>query len=338
MASDLHGNLRPGVPGAHDQHCAFLNLGRVAILLRVELDDASIQLARERRNSRIVVGAGRHDYVLGEQRVLARGHFESIPGLRQSVDLGAGSDRELERAGICFQIVGGLVLGRISPGRSRKRHTRQPVVADRRKQTQRIPPLPPGITDAVVLVQDDERQIPLLEVIAGSQTGLAATDHDGSHGLFDHVVLALDSIDFPPAALHEVVIIGHRLRHVLVRRKLLLDGEEVIDLLDLRLSDDGPERLTCDVSEQAHRFVPHLLERVRDRPNLSAIWRTLPGLQCKTSRITYMTRSFQTVLTDDVSASFAAAMMRPMFSLDMKSGNGMAPVIADRNAFVASWL
>jgi hypothetical protein len=29
-------------------------------------------------------------------------------------------------------------------------------------------------------------------------------------------------------------------------------------------------------------------------------------------------------------------MMRPMFSFDMKSGNGMAPVIADRNAFVAS--
>ena len=130
----------------------------------------SIQLARERRNSRIVEGAGRHDHVLGEQRVLATCHFESIPGLRQSVDLDAGSDRELERAGICFQIVGGLVLGRISPGRSRKRHTRQPVVADRRKQTQRIPPLPPGITDAVVLVQDDERQMPLLEVIADSQS------------------------------------------------------------------------------------------------------------------------------------------------------------------------
>jgi hypothetical protein len=35
-----------------------------------------------------------------------------------------------------------------------------------------------------------------------------------------------------------------------------------------------------------------------------------------------MTRSFQVVLADEVSVSFAAAMMRPMFSFDMKSGNG----------------
>jgi hypothetical protein len=48
--------------------------------------------------------------------------------------------------------------------------------------------------------------------------------------------------------------------------------------------------------------------------------------------------SSQMVLACGVSASFAAAMMRAMFSFDMKSGNGMAPVIADRNAFVASWL
>ena len=95
------------------------------------------------------------------QRVLATCHLESIPGLRQSVDLDPGSDRELERAGIGLQIVGGLVLGRICPGRSRKRHPRQSVVTAGRKQTQRIPPLPPGITDALVLVQDDERQTPV---------------------------------------------------------------------------------------------------------------------------------------------------------------------------------
>src|SRR5688572_13811610 len=98
MASELDGDLRPGVPGANDEHCAFLNLRWVAVLLRVELDDALIQLACQRRNSRIVEGAGRHDHVLGEHRVLATSHFESIPGLRQSVDLDARSDRELERA------------------------------------------------------------------------------------------------------------------------------------------------------------------------------------------------------------------------------------------------
>jgi hypothetical protein len=40
--------------------------------------------------------------------------------------------------------------------------------------------LPPGITDTLVLVQDDERQPPLLEVIVNSQTCLAAADDDRS--------------------------------------------------------------------------------------------------------------------------------------------------------------
>src|SRR5688572_9177456 len=89
---------------------------------------------------------------------------------------------------------------------------------------------------------------------------------------------AFDPKYLPPAALHEVVIISHRLPHGLVRRELLLDGEEVIDLLDLHLRDDGPERLTCDIGEQAHRFVPHLLERVRDRCEFFSHLADLPRL------------------------------------------------------------
>ena len=50
---------------------------------------------------------------------------------------------------------------------------------------------------------------------------------------------ALNSIDFPPTPVDEVVIIGHGLPERLVCHELLLDGEEIIDLLDLHLSDDG---------------------------------------------------------------------------------------------------
>src|SRR5512145_1545511 len=96
MRSELDGDLRSGVAGAHDEHSSLLNLGRIAVLLRVELDDALIQLACERRNSRVVEGAGRHDDVLGEQRLLTTFHFESIPGLRQSINPDAGSNRKLE--------------------------------------------------------------------------------------------------------------------------------------------------------------------------------------------------------------------------------------------------
>ena len=127
--------------------------------------------------------------------MLAPAHLESIPGFGQSVDFDPGSDRELELAGISLQIVGGLVLGRIRGGRSRKRHPRQSVVTARRKQTQRIPPLPPGIADPVVLVQDHERQAVLLEVIADSQTCLASADDHGSELLIAHSATAYRGVN-----------------------------------------------------------------------------------------------------------------------------------------------
>src|SRR5687768_14433417 len=50
---------------------------------------------------------------------------------------------------------------------------------------------------------------------------------------------ALDAIDFPPTAIDQLVIVRHRLQEALVGHEPLLDGEEILDLLDLRLSDDG---------------------------------------------------------------------------------------------------
>jgi hypothetical protein len=47
-----------------------------------------------------VIGAGRHDHVLGEQCELAAEHLESSPDLGEFVDFGPGSHRELEPAGI----------------------------------------------------------------------------------------------------------------------------------------------------------------------------------------------------------------------------------------------
>jgi hypothetical protein len=99
-------------------------LGWVAVLLGVELDDAFVELACERRGPGVVRGAGSHDHVLREQSMFATDHLESIPDLGEFVDSDPGSDGKLELAGIGLQIVGGLVLGRIREGRSRKGHPR----------------------------------------------------------------------------------------------------------------------------------------------------------------------------------------------------------------------
>ena len=49
VGSELDCDLGAGVAGAHHQHPAFLDLGRVAVLLGVELDDALVELPCERR-------------------------------------------------------------------------------------------------------------------------------------------------------------------------------------------------------------------------------------------------------------------------------------------------
>jgi hypothetical protein len=177
-------------------------------------------------------------------------------------------------------------------------------------------------------------------------------------------------INLPAAVLHEIVIVRHRPADGLVRHELFLDREEVFDPIDLRFRDERPERLSRDVREQTQRFMPMSCSAVEMLRILSIRGRTLPGLQCSTSRMTYITRSLsarrRTGRPEGLryippsrlrryggQASLAPPpkrgprhlrhptsnlypTIRATFSLDMKSAMGIAPVIAERNAFVAS--
>ena len=55
-------------------------------ILGMELDDARVELACERRDPGVVRGAGGHDHVFGDERVLATDHRKPIPDLGESVD------------------------------------------------------------------------------------------------------------------------------------------------------------------------------------------------------------------------------------------------------------
>ena len=136
-----------------------------------------------------------------------------------------------------------------------------------------------------------------------------------------------DSIDLPPAALHEIVIVGHRLADTLVRRERLLHGEEVVDPFNGCLGDDGPVRLTGHIGKQAKRLLPLFLQHAGDNSEFFHHRPHFPRLAVQ---------NLTDYVHDVLLSFFAAAMMRPMLSFDMKSPSGMAPVIADRKAFVAS--
>src|SRR4029453_9376495 len=92
-----------------------------------------------------------------------------------------------------------------------------------------------------------------------------------------------------------------------------------------------------DIGEQAHRFVPHVFQCRGDGSELFDHLADFPGfaLQDLTDHIHNALLRFAYAWN---STGLAAAMMRPTFAFDMKSGSGMAPVIAERKALVASWL
>ena len=63
----------------------------------------------------------------------------------------------------------------------------------------------------------------------------------------------------------------------LVGHESLLHGEEIIDLLDPRLSDDRPVWLARNIGQHAKRFLPRFFQDRRDTPELLNHLANLPG-------------------------------------------------------------
>lgn len=91
-------------------------------------------------------------------------------------DPGVVADRQLEVARIRLEVVGHLVLGGEVPVLTGDLHAREAVRPVRCEQRQGIPAVPPGVAGACVRVDDEERQVPLGQLAADSQTGLPASD------------------------------------------------------------------------------------------------------------------------------------------------------------------
>jgi hypothetical protein len=133
---ELEGDLRPRVARADHQDGAVLELGGVAVVGRVQLDDAGVELAGEVGHPGPLVVGHRHHHVVGFPPPLARRHHQPAVLPRQPVHPDAGPDRELEPGRVGLQVVGHLVLGGEGPGRGREGHPHQPAVAGRGEQPQ----------------------------------------------------------------------------------------------------------------------------------------------------------------------------------------------------------
>ena len=173
---ELERDLRPRVAGPHDQDVAVPQLGRVAVLGGVELDDAGVELGGEGGHPGALVVGHRHHHVVGLPAPLAGRHHQPAVPPRQPVHPDPGLDRQPEPVRVGLQVVGHLVLGRERPGRTRERHPGQPAVAGRGEQPQRVPAVAPGVPDPLVGVEDHEGPAPPGQVVADREPGLAASD------------------------------------------------------------------------------------------------------------------------------------------------------------------
>src|SRR5262245_50572516 len=71
-ADDLRRDLSAGVAGADNQHTAFAQLLRIAIVDGVQLHDAGIERARKGRDARRLIRRHRNDDVLRFEPLVAR--------------------------------------------------------------------------------------------------------------------------------------------------------------------------------------------------------------------------------------------------------------------------
>jgi hypothetical protein len=108
---NLHRYLAARVADPHHQHIALSQLRWIAILRRVQLDDARIELSGKRGNPRHLVAAHGHDDVVRLKSHGACGQLESVAAPSQAVDAESGPNGQLEPGGIRLEVVGHLILG-----------------------------------------------------------------------------------------------------------------------------------------------------------------------------------------------------------------------------------
>src|ERR687888_578004 len=154
-----------GVPRPDEQNRPLGELCRRAVLARVHLHDARIELLCEVGHDRRAVVAGRDDDAVGDEAPLTAGDDVTAALSVEAVDARAEADRELEALRVGLEVVRRLARGGERPARCREAPAGQPVVARRGEEAQRVPgSRPPRAADAVVPVEDHERATVFLQV------------------------------------------------------------------------------------------------------------------------------------------------------------------------------
>ena len=102
--------------------------------------------------------------------------------LVQSLYRGVQPHRQLEAGGVAGQVVRDVVLAGVGVGGCREGQAGQRVVLCRAEQAQRVPALPPGVSDLGCGVEQQEACVRIGEVVAEGEAGLTGADDDDVDG------------------------------------------------------------------------------------------------------------------------------------------------------------
>src|SRR5205814_6831962 len=120
----------------------------------VQLNQARVKIASERRHARYLIICHRNDYVLRFETQISCTHDKPITILPKAIDFDPVSDRQTEALRIIRKVIGHLVLGWERAAEDRKTQSRKGPESRRVKQAERIPTVPPGVSNPFAGVED----------------------------------------------------------------------------------------------------------------------------------------------------------------------------------------
>jgi hypothetical protein len=172
-------DLEAGVPAADDEDGPRWHLVRPAIADRVRLEDLRGEPFGDLRHVRRLEGAGRgYDLVSGDRPSIELEAEAPVFSSFERLDLAAEVDRQLKGLGVALEIGDHLIPRRVAVRIPGEGESRQPAVAARREQGERLPALAPGRGDLSSGFENHEAAALASEEVPDRKPCLASA-HDG---------------------------------------------------------------------------------------------------------------------------------------------------------------
>src|SRR5215470_17700257 len=115
--------------------------------MSVHLNDAAIEILCEWWHAGHLVIRHGDDYVVGFETLLSGDHNKAITFLPQTIDTNAVLYGQSEAPRVLHKVIGHLVFRRESVAAARKAKAWKPCVSRRVEEAERVPAVPPRVTD-----------------------------------------------------------------------------------------------------------------------------------------------------------------------------------------------